>query len=108
MQKCKSCGHIRHYPPSPICPKCSSDQYEWTRVGTKGTIYTYTVVHHCVMPVWKDETPYVVAVVDLDDGVRIQGNTVGCTPDKVQIGKRVEVVFDNVTDEVSIPKFRLI
>ena len=56
-------------------------------------------------PAFKPDAPYVVAIIELDEGARMMTNIVGCPPDSVKIGQRVSVVFEDVTDEISLPKF---
>ena len=104
IQRCKDCGTLRHYP-RPMCPKCNSMNTEWVKVSGKGKIYTWTVVHQPAHPAFT-EVPYAVVIVELEEGVRMTSNMVGCQPDDLYIGMPVEVVFDDVTDEVTLPKFR--
>jgi uncharacterized OB-fold protein len=92
-------------------------------VAGTGTVYTYTVVRHAVVPILAEAVPYVVAAVDLDEaGVRMVANLVGCDPEAVHIGSRVAVHWDDIDptdatppdgvpefgDHVTIPRFRLI
>ena len=80
------------------------------RVGAlraaRGTVYTFTVTHQNQAPGFRDELPYVLAYVELDEGVRMLTNIVDCAPDAVRIGMPVEVVFEDVTPEVTLPKFK--
>jgi uncharacterized OB-fold protein len=69
-------------------------------------VYTFTVTHQNQAPGFRDELPYVLAYVELEEGVRLLTNIVGCPPDEVRIGTPVEVVFDDVTTEVTLPRFR--
>jgi hypothetical protein len=105
MQRCRACGSCRYYPRA-LCPACLSDDTEWVRSSGRGTVYTFTVTHQNQAPGFRDELPYVLAYVGLEEGVRLLTNVVGCPPDDVRIGMRVEVVFDDVTAEVTLPKFR--
>jgi len=68
-------------------------------------VYTYTVTYQNQSPGFRDELPYVLAYVELDEGVRLLTNIVGCAPERVAVGMRVSVVFDDVTPEISLPKF---
>jgi len=104
IQKCRACGTKRYYPRA-VCPKCLSDHTEWVRCAGTGTVYTYTVTNQNQSPAFRDELPYVMAYVELDEGLRMLTNIVGCAPDAVKIGMRVRVVFDDVTDEIAVPKF---
>jgi hypothetical protein len=104
LQKCRACGALRYYPRA-LCPSCLSADTECVLSSGRGTVYTYTVTHQNHSAGFRDEVPYVLAYVELDEGVRLLTNIVGCAPDHVAIGMRVTVVFDDVTPEVSLPKF---
>ena len=105
VQRCRACGSKRHYPRA-VCPFCLSEDTEWLRCRGTGVVYTFTVTHQNQSPGFRDELPYVMAYVELDEGPRLLTNIVECTPDAVRIGMRVEVVFDDVTDDIAIPKFK--
>ncbi len=105
IQRCKDCGKYRHYP-RPMCPKCGSWNAEWAKVSGKGKVYTYIVTHQPFHPGFFADGPYAMVIVGLEEGVRIVSNVVDCRPDDIYIGMPVEVVFDDVTDEVTIPRFR--
>lgn len=100
IQKCGDCGEVRH-PPGPVCPSCRSVNRTYTPVSGTGEIYSY-VVHHDP-PVPGIETPFVVAVVELPEGVRVVGNIVECPLEKVGIGMPVRVTFREVDDELILP-----
>jgi len=105
IQLCQDCRQAIFYPRS-VCPHCMSDRIEWIEASGRGTIYSYTVVHRSPAQ-FKDDVPYVVALIDLEEGVRMMSNVVGCPPSDVSIGAAVEVLFDHVTPEITLPKFRL-
>ncbi len=105
MQKCLQCGHIR-FPISVICPKCHSMEAEWAKLSGKGTIYSFTIYRVPYHPAFKDDIPYVVAIIQLDEGPRLESNIIGCRVEDVRIEMPVEVAFDDVTSEVTLPKFR--
>jgi uncharacterized OB-fold protein len=105
FQRCRSCG-TKRFPPRAVCPACLSSSTEWVRATGKGTVYTFTVTHQNQAPGFRDELPYVFAIVELAEGVRVVTNVVGCPPDAVRIGMPVEVVFEDVTPEITLPKFR--
>jgi uncharacterized protein len=106
LQKCGRCSHIR-YPISGICPRCLSADFEWTGVSGRGTVFSYVVFHQAYHAGFKQDVPYNVALVQLEEGPRMYSNIVGTPNDQVRIGDAVEVVFDAVTAEVTIPRFRL-
>lgn len=106
MQKCGACGHIR-YPIAHCCPKCLSYDFVWTDLSGNGAIFSYVVFHQVYNQAFKDDVPYNVALIQLDEGPRMYSNIVGVPNDKPKVGDRVTAVFDAVTPEVTIPKFRL-
>ena len=105
MQKCTQCGHIR-FPISILCPQCHSMDSQWEKLSGKGSIYSYTVYRVAYHPAFKNDIPYVVAIIQLDEGPRMESNIIGCKPENVKIEMRVEVSFEDVTAEVSLPKFK--
>jgi uncharacterized protein len=105
FQRCRDCGTKRLYPRA-VCTSCMSSSTEWVRASGRGRVYTFTVTHQNQASGFREELPYVLAVVELDEGPRLMTNVVGCAPDAVRIGMAVEVVFDDVTPEVTLPKFR--
>ena len=106
LQLCKACSHLR-YPISAFCPNCLSAEFDWAAVSGRGTVFSYIVFHQAYHPGFKEDLPYNVALVQLEEGPRMYSNIVGTPNDQVHIGDAVEVVFDPVTPEVTIPKFRL-
>lgn len=104
LQKCAGCGAYR-FSPKEVCPKCTSTDYEWSRVSGEGTVYTYTIMERAPNAAWQAEAPYVIALVDLKEGARMMSHITGCPPGDVKIGMPVQVVFEDVSDEVAIYKF---
>ncbi len=105
-QRC-SCGVLR-WPPQGICPICYSWDYAWVKLPETGTVVSLVVVHH-ETTAFTDDLPYVVAniLIDGTDGkVRLLSNVVGVPVEDVTVGLPVRVFFDDVTDEISLPKFR--
>jgi uncharacterized OB-fold protein len=105
MQKCQQCGYIR-FPASIVCPKCHSLEAEWTKLSGKGRVYSFIIYHQAYHPSYKDDLPYAVAIIQLDEGPRMESNIIGCKMEDIKIDMPVEVVFDDVTDEVTLPKFK--
>jgi len=105
FQRCRDCGTKRFYPRA-LCPRCLSSATEWVRASGRATVYSFTVTYQNQAPGFREELPYVLAIVELDEGVRMMTNVVGCAPDAVRVGMPVEVVFDDVTAEVTLPKFQ--
>jgi uncharacterized OB-fold protein len=104
LQRCRDCAALRYYPRA-LCPSCLSDRIEWVRASGKGTVYTFTVTYQNQAPGFRDALPYVMAYVELAEGVRMLTNIVGCAPDEVRIGMPVDLVFEDVTPSVTLPKF---
>jgi len=105
LKRCRDCGR-HHFYPRALCPHCHSDALEWADASGRGSIYSYTVARRPAGPAFKADAPYVVAVVDLDEGARMMTNIVTDDVESVRIGQRVAVAFDAVTDEITLPKFR--
>ena len=105
LQRCADCGRFR-YPPSPVCPDCLSEEGEWVRVSGRGTVTTWVVFHRKYFPSFAADLPYHVVQVQLEEGPRLTANLVDVTNDELQVGMPVEVVFDDVTPEISLPRFR--
>jgi uncharacterized OB-fold protein len=106
IQRCRSCAKAVFYPRS-ICPYCHSDQLEWIVASGRGTIYTYTVLHQA-FGAFAADVPFIVALVALDEGVRMLSRIVDAPRDQVAIGAAVEVTFATVGDGVTLPYFRLV
>jgi uncharacterized OB-fold protein len=104
LQRCRRCGSLR-YPVSPVCPRCLSEEADWEEVTGDGEVYSFAVFRHAYNEAWRARLPYVVALVQLEAGPTLIGNVVGLDPDLVVVGLPVSVVFERVTDEVSIPVF---
>ena len=103
LQRCSACGAYRH-PPSSICAACLSDLHEWVPASGSGTVYTYAVVRQALRSGWEGRLPYVVAVVELDEGPKILTNLVNIAPEAVQIGMPVAVTFEE-RDGAVLPVF---
>jgi uncharacterized OB-fold protein len=104
FQKCADCGHVR-WPPSIICPVCYSDHTDLITAAGRGMIFSYVIYHTAFHPAFEDDLPYVVAIVELEEGPRLLTNIVGCSHDELRCDLAVEVVWDDVTEDFSLPKF---
>jgi uncharacterized OB-fold protein len=105
FQKCSACGQVR-WPPAIICPQCHSRDTEWIESSGRGTVYTYAVYHHAFHPAFAPKIPYVVAVVRLDEGPMLLTNIVDCPPESLACEMKVQVTWEDVSEEFSLPKFR--
>jgi uncharacterized OB-fold protein len=101
--RCTPCGTYVH-PPAPVCPECLSREIAVEAVSGRGVVATFTVNHHPWIPGF--DPPYTVAIVELEEqaGLRLTTNIVGVEPDRVEIGMRVQVVFEE-RDSVWLPLF---
>jgi uncharacterized protein len=107
VQRCRSCGATR-FPARPTCAHCLSGEAEWVRVGGRGTVFTYNVMHQVYHPAFAPEVPYTVVLIQLDEGPKMISNLIGVAPEDIRIGMRVEVVFEDLNDQVTLPKFKLL
>jgi len=105
-QQCDVCGTRTAYPRT-VCPSCLSDRLTPHRAAGTGVVHSFTTLHRAGNPAMSDRVPYTVVLVDLDEGVRVLADLVDA-PGEVTpgIGMRVEAVFEELTPEISIPRFR--
>ena len=106
MQECQKCSHIR-FPISHVCPECLSYEFEWKNLSGRGEVFAYIVYHKLYNKAFSKDIPYNVALVQLEEGPRMYSNVVGCSNDSVKVGDKLVAVFESVTSEITIPKFRL-
>jgi uncharacterized OB-fold protein len=101
---CNTCGKF-WFPPSCLCPHCLSDDSGWREVSGLGRVHSHVVFHRAFHPAFTPDVPYMVAVIELDEGPRLISNIVGVGPEGVRCGMRVAVTYDDVTPDVTLPKF---
>ena len=106
VQKCEGCGVLR-FPAYEICAKCNSTKSKWVQVSGRGEVYSFNIMHQLYHPGFASEVPYAVVVVELEEGCKFVSNLLGVKPHQIKCGMPVEVVFEKLSDEVSLPKFRL-
>jgi uncharacterized protein len=106
VQTCNRCGH-RQFPPKAACEECASTDLGWTKTRGRGVVYAFTIIRQVIMNslAFEAEIPYALAMVDLEEGVRVVAQIQGCPPEQVKAGMQVEVYFEDIGG-VSIPKFR--
>jgi len=108
LQRCRDCGHLQHYPRS-LCVRCWSHDLDWQQAAGTGTVWTYTVVAIPGHPAWGPHVPYVLALVELDEGPRLMTNIVDCPPDTVYCGQAVRLLPGrDETDNQTLLQFTLI
>jgi uncharacterized OB-fold protein len=105
FQRCTACAAWRHVPRE-MCAECGSWEWEWARSSGRGIVFTYTVAVRAMHPAFEGDVPSASVVVEMEEGVRLLSQVVDCPPDELEIGMPVEVVFDPVTAEITLPKFR--
>ncbi|MBI4182797.1 MAG: OB-fold domain-containing protein [Proteobacteria bacterium] len=105
LQKCGACGALR-FPASAVCPECFSDTAEWARVSGRGRVLSWVVFHRSYFPAFEADVPYNVVMIALDEGPVVISTIVGIANEGIRKGLRVEATFEDVTPEISIPRFR--
>jgi uncharacterized OB-fold protein/acyl dehydratase len=103
IQRCGGCGALRH-PPRPMCPQCQSLEWDTVEASGRGTVYSFVINHHPQVPAF--DYPLVIALVELEEGTRLVSNVVDVDPADVHVGMALEVVFEVVDDELTLPLFR--
>ncbi len=103
IQRCKACGTLRH-PPRPMCSSCRSLEWDSVTASGRGEVYSFVVHHHPPVPGF--DPPFVVAVVQLEEGTRIIGNVIDIDSADVRVGMAVQVCFVPVHDEWTLPLWR--
>jgi uncharacterized protein len=102
---CQECGKA-HFYPRIACPHCSSRRLEWRQASGRGTLYSFVINHR--PPPWRGKEPYVIAVVQLEEGPRLMTNLVGVSPDPavIRCDARVEIHFEKIDEEITLPVFK--
>ena len=106
LQKCDACGTLR-FPAHEICSKCNSTGSKWAQVSGRGEVFSFNIMHQLYHPGFAKEVPYAVVVVELEEGCKFISNLLGVKPHDIRCGMPVEVTFEKLNEDVSIPKFRL-
>jgi len=105
VQKCRDCGDLRYHPRAQ-CTNCLSPRTEWVRCSGRGKVYTFTATYQNQGDGFRESLPYIMAWVVLEEGVKMLTNLVECRPEEAKIGMPVEVVYEDVTPQVTLAKFR--
>jgi len=105
LPHCDDCAQF-WFPPSRTCPHCLSMNFAFKSVSGRGKVFSFVTFHRVYRPAFAEDVPYVVALVELDEGPRLLTNILGVSPDEVRCEMAVEVVFDDYDADVSIPKFK--
>lgn len=102
---CRACNKP-HLPPGPVCPFCFADAIDWRKASGRGKVSTWTVVHKAWFPAFQDDIPYNVVQVELEEGPRLTANVAGIRNEELKVGLAVEIVYDDVAPELTLPRFR--
>ena len=105
FQHCSDCKAWRHVPRE-LCAECGSWNWEWRASSGRGRVFTWTVIERALHPAFAEEVPFAAVVVELEEGVRLLSQVIDCPLDQLEMDLPVEVVFDAVTDEITLPRFR--
>ena len=107
LRHCNACDSAYFYPRD-ICPRCFSRDTDWVQSSGRGIVHTFAIVHRGPTPPFRDRSPYVPAIVELEEGARMPTNLVEVEADPavIRVGMAVEVVFEELSDAISLPKFR--
>lgn len=105
LQRCRDCGHHR-YPIAPVCPRCLSEESEWVRLSGRGKVFSYVIFHQVYQEAFRADAPYNVALIQLDEGPFMFSNVVEIPNAAIRCDMPVTVVFDPVTDTITLPRFR--
>lgn len=104
VQKCEACGHIQFYPRI-MCTECSSRNVSWTEVSGEAKVITYTIVHRPILDAYKEEAPYILSILKLNEGPTMMTNIINCPLNEVHCGMKVEVTFKNWGEDFLVPVF---
>ncbi|WP_151448722.1 Zn-ribbon domain-containing OB-fold protein [Lacisediminimonas profundi] len=105
IRKCKFCG-VLHFMPRYLCPSCWSTDLEWIQASGRGTVHSYSVIRRASDPEFSDRVPYVVALIDLEEGPRMMANILGDDALDIRIGHQVAVCFEERAGGAKVPQFR--
>src|SRR2546426_11259891 len=108
LQRCQACGHFQH-PPYATCVNCMAIDLAFEPVSGKGAVYAYTIMYHAGDRRFAAAIPYASIIVELDDapGALLAGNLLEAPYTEAKVGRRVEVVFEPLNDDITLPQFRL-
>jgi uncharacterized OB-fold protein len=105
LQHCLDCAQV-HYYQQGLCRFCGSERLEHRPASGRGRVYSYSVVYRAPGPAFRDDTPYAVLLVELEEGPRMISSLVGGDPERVTIGMPVQLVCEKINDEITLPRFR--
>lgn len=104
IRRCRRCTAL-HFMPRHLCPKCWSDDLEWVQASGRGTVHSFTIIRRAPAAAFAPRVPYVVALIDLEEGLRMLSNVVGETALETRIGDAVRLCFEDRGDGAKLPQF---
>lgn len=104
VQWCTDCNEAIFFPRE-VCPSCLGTSLEWRESTGRGTVYAFSVQHRPANPFMADRVPYTVALVELDEGIRLMSNVIDVDPDQVEVGMPVTVAWEPLSDGRNLPQF---
>ncbi|RMF97014.1 MAG: Zn-ribbon domain-containing OB-fold protein [Gammaproteobacteria bacterium] len=104
LQQCRGCGHRQFYPRL-VCSQCLGRELDWIEACGRGQVESFTIMRQAISPAYRNDLPYVVAIIRLAEGPTMLSNVIDCDPEALQIGMDVELRWATVTDEITLPKF---
>ena len=109
LKKCVDCGFYVNPVTitAEICPDCGSrKEGEWVKASGKGKVHTYTAVHRTFDPAFEKDLPYIIVIVELEEGPRFLANMRECKPEEMKLDMPVEIIFEKINDKINLPQFR--
>jgi len=104
LPKCRACGKTFFFPRD-FCAQCLSEDIEWIQMSGRGKVHTFSVIERPPSAPFAEDVPYVVAIIELDEGPRMMSDLVDIAPEHVRVDMAVEVVFEDITEDVALPRF---
>jgi uncharacterized OB-fold protein len=107
LPKCEACGKPFFYPRI-LCPFCHADRITWMQASGRGKLHAFEIAYQSFNPAYKIKPPYILALIELEEGPRMYSNLINIEPDPkaVKCDMPVEVVFEKLTEEITIPLFQ--
>jgi len=103
LQKCHACSRAQFYP-RPFCVHCGSDQLDWIEAGGGGSIHSFTIVHKPANRAFDADVPFIIALIDLDEGVRMMLNVIGEDRLATTVGRRIRIGFEQRGTAQKLPQ----
>ena len=107
LPRCEDCGHVFFYPRI-LCPRCHSRRVGWMQASGRGKLHSFEIAYQAFQKAWKIKPPYVLAMIELDEGPRMMSNVIGIEPlpENLPVGLPLEVTWEKQSDDITLPLFR--